>query len=152
MIHSTKIGQNTRIGERNLDEHITSSDLVNIYDSTIGSSCNIAAFVEIGGSTVGNRCKIQAFVFIPPGCVIEDDVFIGPHVCFCNVKYPSALVNQKDRLSGAYVECGAVIGANSTILPGIRIGRMAVIGAGSVVTRDVPSGATVIGNPARSSQ
>lgn len=125
--------------------------MVNIYDSVIKAETAIAAFVEIGGASIGRRCKIQAFAFIPPGTVILDDVFIGPHVCFTNVKYPRAYNDQRSRIKhgGIHIGNGVTIGANATILPGIRIGDNAVIGAGAVVTKDVQHGEVVTGNPAR---
>lgn len=117
----------------------------NIWKSTIGEGTRIAAFVEIGGATVGRNCSIQAFAFVCPWVTLEDDVFIGPHVCFTNDKRPPS--------GGEYwkptrVCRGASIGANATILPGVTIGERAVIGAGSVVTKDVPAGETWFGNPA----
>ena len=126
-------------------------DLVNIYDSSIASDTTVASFVEIGGSRIGKRCKIQAFAFIPPGTRIMDDVFIGPHVCFTNVKYPRAFNDRKAEFREGSIDVGngATIGANSTILPGVKIGVGAIIGAGSVVTHDVESGSIVCGNPAK---
>jgi UDP-2-acetamido-3-amino-2,3-dideoxy-glucuronate N-acetyltransferase len=116
-----------------------------LLDCQIGDGCTIHAPVWIGNKVViGERCKVQAFAFLPEGVKIGNDVFIGPHVCFTNDKHPPS-----DQWSETIVEDGAVIGANSTILPGIRIGAKAMVGAGSVVTRDVPPGETVVGNPAR---
>lgn len=120
---------------------------INIYNSEIGENTRIAEFVEIGGSRIGNNCSIQAFVFIPPGVEIEDDVFIGPRVTFCNVKYPRAY--KRGEFEKTIVKKGATIGANCTILPGIIIGEGAIIGAGAVVTKDVPPYTTVVGNPAK---
>ena len=133
--------------ERGRNVHIYSAHLVNLYGCKIGDGCNIGSFVEIGrGVIIGNNCKIQAFAFIPPGVIIEDEVFIGPHVCFTNDKNPRAIGEWK--LDKTLVKRGVSIGANCTILPGITIGENAVIGAGSVVTKDVPAGALVYGNPA----
>lgn len=113
----------------------------------IGEDCTIHAFVWIGkGVIIGNRVKIQAFAFIPDGVVLEDDVFVGPHVCFTNDKRPPS---HGKGWSPTMVREGASIGANATILPGITIGRNAIVGAGAVVVKDVPNGATVVGNPAR---
>lgn len=109
-----------------------------------GEDCTIHAFTWIGGE-IGDRCKIEAFAFIPDGVTLEDDVFIGPHVCFTNDKNPPSGGNWSTTL----VKNGAVIGANATILPGIIIGERAVVGAGAVVTKDVPAGETWVGNPAR---
>ncbi len=116
-----------------------------ILDCQIGNDCTIHAPVWLGnGVTIGNNCKIQGFSFIPEGVTIGDDVFIGPHVCFTNDKYPPSKV-----LDTTFVGNGASIGAGSTIICGIEIGNGATIGAGSVVTKDVPSNTLVMGNPAR---
>jgi len=135
-------------------------DLVNLYGCTIGDDCKIATFVEIQrGVVLGRRVKVEAFAFIPTGVTVEDGVFVGPHVCFTNDRYPSA-VNADGELLGStgsddwevvptVVEAGASIGAHATIVCGVRIGARAMIGAGSVVTRDVPPGTVVVGNPAR---
>jgi len=122
--------------------------LVNIYDSTIGEGTKIAKFVEIGGSKIGKHCKIEAFAFIPPGSIIEDYVFIGPHVCLTNDKHPNLLLSRWD-VRPVHIKRGARIGANSVILAGVTVGREAIVGAGSVVTKDVSEKATVYGNPAR---
>lgn len=123
--------------------------LVNLYGCSFGFGTRIGAFVEIGmGVMVGAYCKIQSFVYIPHGVEIGDRVFIGPRVCFTNVKRPN-LFNAKPDFLRTVVGDGAVIGAGAVILPGIRIGESAVVGAGAVVTKDVPDGATVKGNPAK---
>ena len=133
-----KIGARTRVHKP--------SNLWGDYD--IGDDCTIAAFVEIGdGVRIGNRCKIEAFAFIPPGVVIEDDVFVGPHACFTNDRAPRAVGEWT--LQRTLVRTRASIGANATILPGVTIGEGAVVGAGAVVTKDVPDWRTVVGNPAR---
>lgn len=132
-------------------------DLVNLYGCDIGDETKIGAFVEIRkGVVIGKRCKIQAFAFIPEGVTVEDGVFIGPHVCFTNDLFPRA-VNDDGSLQSAadwvttptLVKAGASIGANATILCGITIGRSALVGAGAVVTKDVPDFAIVGGNPAK---
>jgi UDP-2-acetamido-3-amino-2,3-dideoxy-glucuronate N-acetyltransferase len=132
-------------------------DLVNLYGCEIGDETKIGAFVEIrNGVVIGKRCKIQAFAFIPEGVTVEDGVFIGPHVCFTNDLFPRA-VNDDGSLQSAtdwvttptLVKAGASIGANATILCGITIGRSGVVGAGAVVTKDVPDFAIVGGNPAK---
>jgi len=120
----------------------------NIYGGGyIGKDCNIGTFVEIRSPRIGSRCKIQAFVFIPEGVEIDDDVFIGPHVCFTNDKYPNA--KDYGKFLRTHVKKGAAIGANATIICGVTIGKRASIGAGAVVTKDVPPGVTVVGNPAK---
>jgi acetyltransferase-like isoleucine patch superfamily enzyme len=122
------------------------SELVNLYECEIGEGAKIGAFVEIGrGVKIGKDCKIQSFAFIPEGVVIGDNVFIGPHVVFCNVKFPMA----GDKYQATVVMNGAIIGAGAVILPGITIGERAFVGAGAVVTKNVRAGETVMGNPAR---
>ena len=120
----------------------------NVYgDGHIGKNCNIGAHVEIRSPKIGDGCKIQAFVFIPEGVVLGNGVFIGPHVCFTNDKHPKATGEWE--LLETVVEDGANIGAGAVILPGIIIGKGATVGAGAVVTKDVPAGCTVVGNPAK---
>lgn len=104
----------------------------------------IHSHVWIGaGVSIGSGCKVQAFAYLPPGVTLEDDVFVGPNVTFLNDKYPPS-----DVWSETLVKSGASIGGGSTILPGITIGKEAVIGAGSVVTKSVPDGEKWYGNPA----
>ena len=123
-------------------------DQVNLYRCKIGKNCKIDSFVYIEGDVViGDNCKIRPFVFIPTGVVIENDVFIGPNVVFTNDKYPKTSGDWK--LLDTRVKIGASIGANSVILPGVTIGKRAMVGAGSVVTRDVPDNAVMTGNPAK---
>ncbi len=112
----------------------------------IGSGSVIHGLTFIGNNVrIGTNCKIQAFAFIPEGVTIEDNVFIGPHVCFTNDKHPPS---GGKGWSPIIVRKGAVIGANATILAGVVIGEDAVIGAGAVVTKNVPARQTWIGNPA----
>jgi UDP-2-acetamido-3-amino-2,3-dideoxy-glucuronate N-acetyltransferase len=120
-------------------------ELSNITTKNIGENCTIHSHVWIGDKVeIGNNVKIQAFAFIPNGVSINDDAFIGPHVCFTNDKVPPS-----DMVIPTIVEKGARIGANATILPGVLIGSGALVGAGAVVTKNVRPNATVIGNPAR---
>ncbi|MAG08702.1 N-acetyltransferase [Candidatus Woesearchaeota archaeon] len=148
------IKEDVKVGQGTIIFH---PGLVNLYGCVIGSDCKIGTFVEIRKDVkIGDNVKIQAFVFIPEGVNIEDGVFIGPHVCFVNDKYPRA-INKDGSLKSpedwetvkTFVKKGASIGANSTILCGITIGEGAMVGAGSVVTKDVPPKALVVGNPAR---
>jgi len=115
--------------------------------STVGESSLIGSGVIIDDHcAIGRHVSIQTRAYIPTNTVIEDDVFIAPCVCFTNDKY---MGRGNITLAGAHVEQGARIGGNVTILPGIRIGRESVIGAGSVVTKDVPAYAVMVGNPAK---
>lgn len=136
---------------------IYNPELVNLYDCIVGEECTIGTFVEIRkGVTIGNKVKIQAFAFIPEGVTIEDEVFIGPHVCFTNDYFPSATNTdgtlKKDldwKLVPTLVKKKASIGAGATILCGVTIGEGALVGAGSVVVQDVPAWTIVAGNPAK---
>ena len=121
----------------------------NIYkDAVIGNNCNIGTLVEIRNDVIiGNNCKIQSFVFIPEGVIIGDNVFIGPHVCFTNDKYPS--VKGYGKFMSTFIGDNVDIGAGAIIICGIAIGEGAMIGAGAVVTKNVMSYSTVVGNPAR---
>lgn len=117
-------------------------------DAKIGENCVLHSHIWIGaGVVIGKDCKVQAFAFIPDGVTICDSVFIGPHVCFTNDRHPKAQGQWTE--SKTVVEFGASIGANATIVAGVRIGAHATVGAGSVVTKDVPRGVTVVGNPAK---
>jgi len=126
VVRST-IGKNVVIWHENL---------VNIYDSSIGDNTKIASFVEIGGAKIGKNCKIEAYTFIPPGTVIEDNVFIGPHVAFTNDRYPTA-TPKGWVCEPVTVKRGASVGACSVVCPGVTVGENALVGAGSIVTRDV---------------
>jgi UDP-2-acetamido-3-amino-2,3-dideoxy-glucuronate N-acetyltransferase len=121
---------------------------VNLYKCKIGRNCKIESFVYIEeGVVVGDNCKIKPHVYIPTGVIIDDQVFIGPNVTFTNDKYPR--VTGYWELQKTIIGHGASIGAHSVILPGVRIGRNATVGAGSVVTADVSEDAIVCGNPAK---
>ncbi|MES2439804.1 MAG: acyltransferase [Verrucomicrobiota bacterium] len=128
----------------------------NLYGCEIGDGTKVGTFVEIQkGARIGARCKISSHSFICEGVVIEDEVFIGHGVVFVNDRYPKAanpdgsLQTESDwDCQRTWVRKGASIGSGVTLLGGITIGENAMVGAGSVVTRDVPAGATVVGNPA----
>ncbi len=146
IIKKCKIGKKTKIW-----------NFVNLYGCTIGDDCMIGTFVEITeGAVIGNKVRVQSHSFICGGVIIEDEVFIGHHVVFINDKHPRA--TNKDgtikklgdwKLIKTIVKQRASIGSNTTILGGITIGKNAVIGAGAVVTKDVPDNAVVVGNPAK---
>lgn len=117
---------------------------------TIGESCNIGQNVVISpGVVLGKNVKVQNNVSIYTGVVCEDDVFLGPSMVFTNVTNPRSAVNRREQYAKTTVKRGASIGANATIVCGHDIGEFAFIGAGAVVTKDVPAYALVIGNPAR---
>jgi UDP-2-acetamido-3-amino-2,3-dideoxy-glucuronate N-acetyltransferase len=125
--------------------------------AVIGKECIISKNVYVDtGAIIGNRVKIQNNVSVYNGVTLEDGVFVAPHVCFTNDKNPRA-INEDGTIKTAsdwqilktVVKYGASIGANATILPGITIGEWAMIGSGSVVTKDVPAYAVVLGNPAK---
>jgi UDP-2-acetamido-3-amino-2,3-dideoxy-glucuronate N-acetyltransferase len=147
-----RIGDDVKLGK---DVAIYSH--VNLYGCEIGDETKIGAFVEIQrGAVVGARCKIQSHSFICEGVTIEDECFVGHGVMFINDKYPAAvtqdgtvMVNGEWRLIATRVKKRASIGSNVVILCGVTIGEGALVGAGSVVTKDVPAGAIVAGNPAR---
>ena len=132
-------------------------NFVNAYGCTIGDGTKVGTFVEIQkGATIGKNCKISSHSFICEGVHIEDNVFIGHNVTFINDKIPRAtnpdgsMQTDADwKMEETFVKKGASIGSSVTILCGITIGEGAVIGAGSVVTKDVPPHITVVGNPAR---
>jgi acetyltransferase-like isoleucine patch superfamily enzyme len=129
---------------------------VNLYGCEIGDESKIGTFVEIQkGAKIGSRVKISSHTFICEGVTIEDEVFIGHGVMFINDKYPRAataagqLQTEADWVcTPTLIKCGASIGSNATILCGVTIGEGSIVGAGSVVTHDVPPGAVVAGNPA----
>ena len=123
-------------------------DLVNMYGCKIGDNTRIGAFCEIRKEvTIGDNCRLQAFVFIPEDVEIGNSVFIGPHVCFTNDKYPKCGKDWQ-RLH-TVVEDDVSIGANATICPGITIGANCIIGAGAVLTKSVRANGMWVGNPAR---
>jgi len=119
-------------------------------DATIGEHCILGQNTFIGKNVrIGNGVKIQNNVSVYEGVVLEDDVFAGPSVVFTNVMNPRSAVERKAEFKPTLVKKGSTLGANATVICGITIGRYAFIGAGAVVTRDVPDYALVTGNPAR---
>ena len=132
-------------------------DFVNLYGCEIGDHTKIGTFVEVQkGAKIGKNCKISSHTFICEGVTIEDDVFIGHNVTFINDMYPRATVEGGGLQTEADWVCiptlikkGASIGSSTTLLAGITVGEKAIVGAGSVVTKDVPPGTIVAGNPAR---
>ena len=118
--------------------------------AVIGENCILGQNVFIGNDArLGNGVKVQNNVSVYTGVVCEDEVFIGPSAVFTNVINPRSGIERKEEFKPTYVEKGATIGANATIICGNRIGQYALIGAGSVITRDVPAFALVLGNPAK---
>lgn len=137
-------------------ENVSIRDFVNLYECSINDGTKIGAFVEIqSGVTIGKKCKIQSHTFICEGVHIGDGVFVGHNVSFINDVHPRAvddndnLITDQWKMEETIVDDKASIGTSATIMAGIKIGKGAVVGAGSVVVQDVPDGATVVGNPAR---
>jgi UDP-2-acetamido-3-amino-2,3-dideoxy-glucuronate N-acetyltransferase len=147
-----KIAPDVKLGKK-----VKIYDFVNLYGCEIGDETKISTFVEIQkGSKIGKNCKISSHTFICEGVTIEDRVFVGHNVTFINDIFPRAtdqdgkLQTEKDWVCiPTFVKQGASIGSSATILCGITIGENAMIGAGSVVTKDVPANTIVAGNPAR---
>ena len=141
-----KLGQNVKL-----------SQFINLYGCEIGDDSKIGAFVEVQkNSSVGARCKISSHTFVCEGVTIEDNVFVGHNVAFINDSYPrattegGAMQTEKDwKVEKTVVKRGASIGSGATILSNVTIGERAIVGAGSVVTKDVPADTIVAGNPAR---
>ena len=150
--HLQRIAADVKLGR-----DVRIRDFVNLYGCEIGNESRIGTFVEIQkGARIGERCKIQSHTFICEGITIESDVFIGHGVTFINDRYPRATTACGDLQTDADWECqttlvkrGASIGSGATILGGVVVGEYAIVGAGSVVTRDVPANTIVAGNPAR---
>jgi acetyltransferase-like isoleucine patch superfamily enzyme len=140
-----------------LGKDVKLAKFINLYGCRIGDETKIGAFVEIQkNATVGRRCKISSHTFICEGVTIEDQVFVGHGVTFINDSYPRAtttsgeLQTEKDwKVEPTLVKKGASIGSGTTVLSNVVIGEHAIVGAGSVVTRDVPAHTIVAGNPAR---
>jgi acetyltransferase-like isoleucine patch superfamily enzyme len=141
-----KVGENVKLGK-----------FINLYGCSIGDNSKIGAFVEVQKNAfIGKNCKISSHSFICEGVTVEDDVFIGHNVTFINDLYPrattagGALQTEADwKVERTTVKRGASIGSSSTLLCGVTVGEGAIVGAGSVVTKDVPPYCIVAGNPAR---
>jgi acetyltransferase-like isoleucine patch superfamily enzyme len=146
------ISEDVRLGE-----NVRLAKFINLYGCSIGENTKIGAYVEVQKNAhIGKNCKISSHTFICEGVIIEDNVFIGHNVTFINDLYPRATVvggrlqTEADWAVGqTLVKNGASIGSSSTLLCGVSIGEHAIVGAGSVVTKDVPAYCIVAGNPAR---
>jgi UDP-2-acetamido-3-amino-2,3-dideoxy-glucuronate N-acetyltransferase len=140
-----------------IDDNVTIGDGTRVWHfchimsgTRIGLNCNIGQNVVVGPDvTIGNQCKIQNNVSVYKGVILEDGVFCGPSMVFTNIYNPRAEIRKMDQVRPTLVKHGATLGANCTIVCGVTTGRYAFIGAGAVVTKDVPDHALVAGNPAR---
>jgi acetyltransferase-like isoleucine patch superfamily enzyme len=147
-----KIAPSVKLGER-----VALNAFTNLYGCEIGDDSKIGTFVEIQkGAKIGRRCKISSHSFICEGVTIEDEVFVGHNVTFTNDLFPRSTRNDGSLQTDADWKCvptlvkrGASIGSSATIVCGVTIGERAMVGAGAVVTKDVPANTLVVGNPAR---
>jgi UDP-2-acetamido-3-amino-2,3-dideoxy-glucuronate N-acetyltransferase len=138
-VHSSSIGMGTRIWQYS----------VILEGAVIGENCNVCAHTLIESDViVGNNVTIKSGVYLWDGITIENNVFLGPSVTFTNDKYPRSKV-YPDEYMRTHIKEGASLGANATILPGITIGKNSMVGAGAVVTKNVPDNVLVVGNPAK---
>jgi acetyltransferase-like isoleucine patch superfamily enzyme len=154
---STVIGNNALIRSHTviyagntIGDNFQAGNKVNIRElNKIGDNVSIGTSSVVEHHVIiGSRVRIHTLAFIPEYTILEDESWIGPNVVFTNAKYPNS-PDAKKELKGCYVEMNSIIGANSTILPGVRLGKWAIVGAGSVVTKNVPAHSVVAGNPAK---
>jgi UDP-2-acetamido-3-amino-2,3-dideoxy-glucuronate N-acetyltransferase len=153
---TTIMSESQKVVDVQLGEDVIIRDFVNLYGCTIGDGSRVGTFVEIqAGAVIGKNVKVSSHTFICTGVTIEDDVFVGHNVSFINDLYPRSTINGRIQTADDWectstlVKRGASIGTSATILGGLTIGENAIVGAGSVVTRDVPDNCIVVGNPAR---
>jgi len=140
-----------------LGKNVVLNDFINLYGCRIGDNTKIGTFVEVQkNATIGRNCKIQSHTFICEGVTIEDEAFVGHGVMFINDRYPRSasdtgeLQTEADwEVVATVIKKGASIGSNATILCGVIVGEGAIIGAGSVVTKDIPPNTIAAGNPAK---
>ncbi len=140
-----------------LGKNVQIRDFVNLYGCEIGDNTKIGTFVEIQkGASIGRNCKISSHTFICEGVRVEDDVFVGHNVTFINDNYPHATTEKGSLQTDEDWQCiptlvkrGASVGSSATLLAGVTVGEKAIVGAGSVITKDVPNHTVVVGNPAR---
>ena len=148
---------NTISDDVKLGENVKLATFINLYGCTISDNTKIGAFVEVQKNAfIGKNCKISSHTFICEGVTIEDDVFIGHNVTFINDAFPRATTGEGELQTEADWVCvptrikkGASVGSSATLLCGVTVGENAIVGAGSVVTKDVPADTIVAGNPAR---
>ena len=145
MIHKSSYVEDCTIGESTIVWHFC-----HLFNSTIGRNCVIGQNVMIGPDViVGNNCKIQNNLSLYKGVVVEDGVFIGPSAVFTNIINPRAFIERKLEFKKTLIKKGSSIGANATVVCGTIVGEYAFVGAGTVVTKDVPDYTIVVGNPAK---